>query len=229
MVDEIGGRGDGGDGAGGGRGEGEVIALVVAVVAAETAAVSAVAAEVAAVAAATAVVVVVGTAHKPGGGPGGVAVRGGVGGGSAGGEGDGGALVVRSVVEVATEAASVVKVVAAEEVTAVGEGGGRGGAPIATPNHPLWCLGGGYGLTTQPPRNQRCSKTPVPIPKESWAVAVRVAGNCPLPDSVWSPARTRGLSEERRDRARTLRGTCVQPREQWRAVPVAGGRRILTW
>ena len=43
-------------------------------------------------------------------------------------------VVVRSVVEVATEAASVVKALAAEEVTAVDEGGGRGGAPIATPN-----------------------------------------------------------------------------------------------
>ena len=49
-------------------------------------------------------------------------------------------VVVRSVAEVATEATSVVKVVAAEEVTAVDEGGGRGGAPI--PQTPIVVFGG---------------------------------------------------------------------------------------
>ena len=61
VVDEIGGRGDDGNGAGGGWGEGEVLAMVVALMVAKTAAVSAVAAEAASeVAAAVAVAVAVG-------------------------------------------------------------------------------------------------------------------------------------------------------------------------
>jgi hypothetical protein len=128
---------------------------------------------------------------------------------------------VRSVVEVATEAASVVKVVAAEEVTAVDEGGGRGGAPIATPNTHCGVLGGG-GVW---PHN--ATSTQSAVLKNTGASPEGIIGtrcNCPPPDPVWSPARTRGLSEERRDCARILRGTCVQ---QWWAV--AGGRRMLAW
>ena len=137
-------------------------------------------------------------------------------------------VVVRSVVEVATEAASVVKVVAAEEMTAVDEGGGRGGAPIATPNTRCGVWGAG-GMASQ--RNlhaiggvkkHRClSGRDHRHSLFGWRAIAR------HPILSGQPARTRGLSEERRDCARTLRGTCVQPREQWRAV--AGGRRMLTW